>query len=417
VLLRARIVLPMTAPSLEDGAVLVFQDRVRAVGRFADLRPHVAGPVTDLGEVVVLPGLVNAHCHLDYTHLAGRLAPPKAFPDWIKSILAAKSEWGFSDYAASWLAGARQLVDSGTTTVANIESMPELMTDCRPATPLRVFSFVEMTGVRSRRDPGSILHDAVRRIESLPGGRGGFGLSPHAPYSTTPSLLQMTAELARKEGWRTAVHVAESQAEFDMFMYRRGPMYEWLESQRPMTDCGLGSPVQHVERCGLLGPGHLAVHVNYLWHGDAARLAGAGAHVVHCPSSHDYFGHRVFPAEELLAAGVNVALGTDSLASTRTTRGRRPTLSMLDELREVLSMDSALRPESALQWATVNGARALGLSGKAGELCEEGWADLIAIPYAGPLEQAAHAVVQHQGPVAASLIAGDWAIAPGNPVS
>ena len=114
---------------------------------------------------------------------------------------------------------------------------------------------------------------------------------------------------------------------------------------------------------------------------------------------------------------MNVALGTDSLASTRTRRGRRPMLSMLDELRELLSIDSALRPELALRWATVNGARALGLSGKAGELCAESWADLIAIPHAGPLDQATQAVVQHHGPVAASLIAGEWALAPGNPVS
>ncbi len=411
-LLRARIVLPITAPSVEDGAVLVFQGRVREVGRFSDLRKKYPGPVTDLGESILLPGFVNAHCHLDYTHLAGRLAPPKAFPDWIKSILAAKSEWSYSDYASSWLNGARQLVESGTTTVANIESMPELLHDCRSATPLRVFSFLEMTGVRSGRDPASILHDALRRASSLPAGRGGFGLSPHAPYSTSPALLQMTGEVARSEGWRTTVHVAESQAEFDMFMYRRGPMYEWLEHQRSMADCGLGSPVQHVERCGLLGPGHIAVHVNYLWHGDAGRLARAGAHVAHCPSSHAYFGHRHFPAEELTSAGVNVALGTDSLASTRVVRGRLPTLSMLDELRELMAVDAAMRPERALEWATCNGARSLGLAGRAGELCEGGWADLIAIPFSGPVAQAAAAVVSHTGAVQGSLIGGEWAVRP-----
>jgi len=402
----------MTAPSVEDGAVLILQDRVQAVGRFADLRPHVAGSVLDLGDVVILPGLINAHCHLDYTNLAGRLAPSKSFPDWIKGILAAKSEWVFSDFAASWLAGARQLVESGTTTVANIESVPEMVAECRAATPLRVFSFLEMTSVRSGRDPGSILEDAINRARSIQSGRGELGLSPHAPYSTTLALLQITADRARQEGWRTSTHVAESQAEFDMFMYRRGPMFDWLESQRPMSDCGLGSPVQHLERSGLLSHKHLAVHVNYLWDGDVGRLARSGAHAVHCPSSHTYFGHRRFPFEELAAAGVNLALGTDSLASTRALKGRRPVLSLLDELRELLANDATLSPDQALELVTVNAARALGLSGLAGEFCAGGWADLIALPHSGSLEEIATTVVEHHGVVVASLIAGEWVIPP-----
>jgi cytosine/adenosine deaminase-related metal-dependent hydrolase len=76
VLLRARTVLPITAPPLEDGAVLVSGDRIRAVGPWSELRQNAVGPTVDLGEVVLLPGLVNAHCHLDYTRLAGRLTPP-----------------------------------------------------------------------------------------------------------------------------------------------------------------------------------------------------------------------------------------------------------------------------------------------------------------------------------------------------
>ncbi|MBN9692661.1 MAG: amidohydrolase family protein [Verrucomicrobia bacterium] len=410
-LVRARLVLPQTAPPVEDGAVLIFQDRVRAVGRYADLRPR-ARSVLDLGDVALLPGLVNAHCHLDYTNLGGRLAPPKSFPDWIKSILAAKSEWNFSDFAASWLAGARQLVESGTTTVANIESVPEMLAECRAATPLRVYSFLEMTGVRSARDPAVILEETVARARSIRTGRGQIGLSPHAPYSTSPALLQLTAERVRSEGWWTTTHVAESQAEFDMYMYRRGPMYAWLEPQRAMTDCGVGSPVQHLERCGLLGPKHLAVHVNYLWDGDAARLARTGTHVVHCPSSHTYFGHRRFPYEELVAAGVNVALGTDSLASTKGPRGRRPTLSLFDELRELLANDATLSPQDALDLVTTKGARALGLTGLAGELTDGGWADLIAVPYVGSPDEVADAVVHHSGPVSASMIAGEWARSP-----
>lgn len=411
-LLRARIVYPVTAPSIEDGAVLVSQGRIAAVGRWGDLRPRAGGSVIDLGDAVLLPGLVNAHCHLDYTHLAGRLRPPRTFPDWIKSILAAKGEWTFSDFANSWLAGATQLLTGGVTTVANIESVPELLADCRSATPLRVHSFLEMTGVRSGRNPASILHDACRTLAGLDAGPGGFGLSPHAPYSTTPVLLRLTAEASAAGGWRTTTHVAESEAEFEMFMYRRGAMYDWLEPQRPMEDCGLGSPVQHLERCGLLGPRHLAVHVNYLWHGDAARLARAGAHVVHCPKSHTYFGHRRFPRCELEDAGVNVCVGTDSLASTLPHRGAPPQLSLLAELREMMSRDAALDAETALRYATLHGARALGLEGRIGTLSEGAAADLIAIPFRGAPGEAAQAVVSHEGPVSAMVLDGNLVRSP-----
>ncbi|MFM7818445.1 MAG: amidohydrolase family protein, partial [Verrucomicrobiota bacterium] len=263
-LIRSRIVLPMTAPPLEDGAVLVSRDRIRAVGRFSELRGLDPG-VVDLGDAVVLPGLINSHCHLDYTRLLGRLVSPRAFPDWIKSILAAKSEWQESDYAASWLDGARQLLESGTTSVVNIESVPAIVAECRRATPLRVFSHLEMTGVRSGSDPASILDRALAALRNLEPGRGGLGLSPHAPYSTLPALIEGTALRARAAGIRTTTHVAESHAESEMFLYRRGPMFSWLEPQRPMDDCGIGSPVQHLERLGLLGPDHIAVHANYLW--------------------------------------------------------------------------------------------------------------------------------------------------------
>ncbi|HAB16400.1 MAG TPA: hypothetical protein DCE44_08115 [Verrucomicrobiales bacterium] len=411
-LLRARIVLPITAPPVEDGAVLISGDRVLAVGRFADLHAQVAVPVTDLGEVVVLPGLVNAHCHLDYTHLAGRLVPPRTFPDWIKAILAAKAEWDLAAFSASWRAGAQSLLETGTTTVANIEAMPPLLAECRAATPLRVYSFLEMTGIRSGRSPDSILEEAIHTARTLTLGHGGVGLSPHAPYSTTPELMRKAAEAARRKGWRTTTHVGESAAEFDMFMYRRGSMFDWLESQRPMEDCGFGSPVQHLERCGILGSNHLAVHANYLWRGDAERLAASGSQVVHCPSSHAYFGHRCFPFDELTAVGVNIALGTDSLASTRPTRSHPPVLSLLEELRQLQATNSMMSPQRALELATAHGARALGLAGQAGELREGSWADVIAIPHSGSIEAAPEAVVHHSGRVTASMIAGGWAIPP-----
>ncbi len=316
-ILRARIILPVTAPPIEDGAVFIDGSQIRSVCPYQELRPHLRKKAVDLGEVVVLPGLINAHCHLDYTDMAGELPPTKTFTDWIAAILAVKSGWTYSDYARSWVRGAQQLLQSGTTTVGDIEAMPDLLPDVWEATPLRIISFLEMTGIKSGRPPKEILDQAMAKNDALNHRRHRAALSPHAPYSTRADLLRLAARTSRRRKMPICIHVAVSIQEFVMFMNARGPMHTWMARiGRDNSDCGLGSPVAHLARNQLLGDNVLAVHVNYLGRGDATLLAKNRTHVVHCPRSHEYFKHRTFERERLAKAGVNLCLGTDSLATT-----------------------------------------------------------------------------------------------------
>jgi cytosine/adenosine deaminase-related metal-dependent hydrolase len=306
------------------------------------------------------------------------------------------------------------LMRTGTTTVADIETVPDLLPDAWDATPLRVFSFLEMTGIRARRDPGEVLHEAVEKMDSLSHPRCSASLSPHAPYSTVPALLELSTRVARERGRRLCVHVAESTQEFEMFMRARGQMFDWLRrNERDPSDCGLGSPVQHLARHQMLGENLLAIHVNCLAPGDAALLGQHRVHVVHCPRSHDYFRHPPFLRQRLASAGVNLCLGTDSLATVRKTRKQNPELSMFDEMRELAANDPKLPPIEILRMATVNGARALGRTGQIGELSENALADLIAIPASVKTSETCEAVLAHDGPVCASMIDGNWAIPPG----
>jgi aminodeoxyfutalosine deaminase len=412
-ILRARVILPITAPPIEDGALAITGNKIRCVAPFRELRPHAREKILDLGEVILLPGLINAHCHLDYTDMAGELPPPKTFTDWIGSITAAKTAWSYSDYARSWLHGAHQLLKTGVTTVADIEAMPDLLPDVWNATPLRVFSFFEMTGILSRRRPQEILAEAVKKIDSLRHPRNRALLSPHAPYSTLPELLQRTAATARKRKWRVSTHIAESEQEFEMFQRARGKMHDWLaRNGRDNSDCGRGSPVAHFARNKLLGENILAVHVNYLARGDATLLGKNQTSVVHCPRSHDYFKHAKFERERLANAGVNLCLGTDSLATTRKTGKPRPELDLFAEMRLLAERDPAVSPVEILRMATVNGARALGLAGQAGELSKNAFADVIAVPFAGKIAALHETLLAHAGSVSASMIEGNWAIPP-----
>src|SRR5215213_3296257 len=123
-LLRARTVLPFCAPPIDDGAVLIRGERIETVGRWKDLQNSAGDRVTDLGDSILLPGLINSHCHLDYTAMAGQLRPAKKFSDWIKGIVALKAAWSYTEFANSWVSGANMLLRSGTTTVVDTEAVP-----------------------------------------------------------------------------------------------------------------------------------------------------------------------------------------------------------------------------------------------------------------------------------------------------
>ncbi len=412
-LLRARVVVPIGRAPIENGAVAVRKGRLMGVGQWSSLRKRHSGDCHDLGEAALMPGLVNAHCHLDYTEMAGLFPPQRSFTDWIKLITTEKAHWTYSDFAQSWVAGAKMLLRSGTTTVADIEAIPELLPEVWDATPLRVISFLEMTGVKSRRQPELILREAVAKIDSLRHDRCAAALSPHAPYSTPPALLRASATLARRQRLRITTHVAESASEFKMFSYARGEMFDWLErNQRDMGDCGRWSPVRQLARQRALGRHLLAIHANYLGKGDVALLARSRTNVVHCPRSHDYFGHDAFPFAALARAGVNICLGTDSLATVRKHPKRDLELSLFHETRKFAEKHPDVPPETILRMATANGAKALGLHAQVGELRRGACADLITIPFSGRTEQVADAIVHHAGDVTGSMVGGEWFIAP-----
>jgi len=400
----------MAGRCIENAVVDVRKGRVTSVGRWAG--GDAGQCVVDLGEVILLPGWINAHCHLDYTHMGGRIPPMKRFTHWIQAIVSLKGDWSYTEFAASWIEGARQLLQFGTTTVLDVEAVPELIPDLWAATPLRVVSLRELIHLKPQPTAAELVEQAVQRWGASPRMTGRVGLSPHALYTTSPELLRRAATAARSRGWPLMTHVAESEDEFVMFHDASGPLYGWLKSQRDMSDCGRGSPVQALERLGYLGPDLLAVHLNYLGPEDPAILARHGVHAVHCPGSHAYFHHRPFPCATLMEAGVNVCIGTDSMASMPRQGGRLRALDMFAEMRLMAEGCPGLAPGTLLRMATVHGARALRREGELGVLAPGAEADMMLVPYARDAAGAEEAVLAHTGPVAASMIHGQWAVAP-----
>jgi aminodeoxyfutalosine deaminase len=410
--LRARLVLPVIQPPLENGMVVFADGQIQQVGRWQVSQVPAGCRILDLGEAILLPGLVNAHCHLDYTDLAGCLPSPASFTDWIHGIIAAKKAWSDSNFKTSWLHGAGMLLQHGVTTCLNIDTRPDQVNQLAQATPLRIYSFLELIGFQPESRPENILRAALDWLSQTSLPRGTPGWAPHAPHTTTAALLHLLGQAARQNQILLTMHVAESRDEFDLITHRRGPLFDWLKDRRDMSDCGSHTPTAYLEQCGLLSDRLLAVHVNYLGEGDACRLGRHRVNVVHCPRSHAYFRHDSFPLEELAAAEVNICLGTDSLASTASRPPANTELDLFAEMGAMAASQPGLPPREILKMATVNGARALGLEGQVGVIKPQAWADFTVIPYAGPTNTASEAVIHFSGPVRGTMIGGEWVVDP-----
>ncbi len=177
----------MDGPPIEDGVVVVDGAEIVSVGRFADL---AGGEVIDHGEVVLLPGLVNAHCHLDYSAMRGAILQRGSFSGWVRRINELKRTMTDDDYLASIAAGFAELRRWGTTTVLNVEAFPELM-GRMSVPPLRTWWFYELLDLRNRIHTDEVVAGALSFFEERPAWQGGFGLSPHAPYSTSLELYRL----------------------------------------------------------------------------------------------------------------------------------------------------------------------------------------------------------------------------------
>ena len=373
-IIRARVVAPMTGEPIDDGAVVVEGNKIAGVGRFADVHRSSSGEVLDLGEQILLPGLINAHCHLDYTMLRGKIGPQQSFADWIVAINAAKAALSETDYVKSITAGLAEARQYGTTTLLNLEAFPELLPQL-PRRTLRVWWCAEMIDVRKPIEARGVFERLRGAFHSQPDWLGGIGLAPHAPYTASSQLYRDASEIARKEGVPFTTHLAESSEEMQMFREARGPAFDFLKSiGRPMEDCGRETPLSLVIRQQAITEDWMVAHLNELGQGDFELLARAPKfHIVHCPRSHRFFGHAPFALQQLRKLGFNICLGTDSLASNSS-------LSLFAEMRELLRKEASLAPRDLLEMVTIHAAEAIGEKSKLGQISPGFHADMIAIP-------------------------------------
>jgi len=355
--LAARYVFPVTGDPVVDGRVVVDQDRIVAVGHVPE---H--GTLEDLGSAALLPGLINAHTHLELSGFTQPLGEPGVgLADWIRQLMAAR---GTCDAASAVRRGLAESERRGVAALGEI-AQPGWSAEPFRASDVQTTVFLELIGpTLPRRD--AALELAQQHLAAWrPGCGWRAGLSPHAPYTVRRDLFEAIVGLARVRGTPLAFHLAESREELELLRSGTGPLRAMLDERQAWEPGALqpGSrPLDYLKALAA-APHSLVIHGNYL---DQEEIAFVGRNasrmaVVYCPRTHAWFGHAEYPLARLLAAGSLVALGTDSRASS-------PNLSLLEEMREAAWRHPTVPPEQFLRMATLNGARALGLDAELGTL-------------------------------------------------
>jgi cytosine/adenosine deaminase-related metal-dependent hydrolase len=373
----SRYLLPIGAPPREDGALLVENGRIVAVAPRRELAAaHPRAAAVDFGETVILPPLVNAHTHLELSDFpqwaaaAGEAAEPDDFVDWILRLVRVRRTVGDLAVSASLYHGLWQSLAAGTGAVGDILTTLAAA-DAYAGSPLRGRVFAEVLGVEEAQVAARLA--AIAATLAVPSGPAlAWGLSPHAPYTLSAATLARVCAMADAHSLPLAMHWAET-AEEDAFMASgRGPLAEQL-----YPAAGWAVPAGGRDRAAdALPPGSLLIHGVHATAADIAAVARAGHRVVLCPRSNRRFAESRAPVAAYRTAGVPLALGTDSLASS-------PSLSVWEELACARQwFAGALDPAAWLAIATAGGAAALGLTGRLGRLVpgEEASFQVVAVP-------------------------------------
>jgi len=377
---RGRNALDAPVRTLENAVLLTRAGRIEAVETYAEYRrrAHQSIAFTDVGDVCMAPGLINAHCHLELSHLAGKTVSGHGFAAWVRSLVTALREPlpgghtsvdGPDVMQALYQRTLSDMLNTGTAHVGDVGGRYVSLTHqaaCHAAQehtmPYPLTHFLEVLGF-GPPEPEGALPKAVAAQGYAPLCAVALpeeallhcAVSGHALYSTAPEGLRAALAWCEEQRRPFSLHLAESIEEQECLRRGTGTLHDLLAvSILPpgWSAPGLGA-VEYAERLGLLSAQTLAVHCVQCSDADIERLAASGTAVCLCPRSNAYIGVGKARADAMAEAGIALCLGTDGLSSNRD----------LDMRRELAALRDAhgFSPQAALRIATVNGAAVLGL--------------------------------------------------------
>ncbi len=430
-LITARYGIPVVGQILDKPYIEVQNGKVVGVKRFRDVDTRGNVEIFDLGDAVILPGLINAHSQLDLCHLQGRVPFTGSFTAWLQTLFASHRVPSRHEVASGIQKGLREAISGGTTAIGDV-SMQDWSIEAIGAAGLRSVVYLEVINIDpelahteferiEQRIEDATAHEVLTaRTDSRP--LMALGLAPFAPYAVSSELYRLTLQLMIERGDRLCTRIAESEEERKLLQVYEGEFVQFLEGMFPEGPPPMeaaASPVHYlVELLQTARPKEedrgrtqafrvvrppVLVHCHYLDVEDIQMIGRMRAPVVYCPRHHDFFEHPKAPIEDLLNRAMTVGLGTASLASNET-------LSMLDEMRYLARHpEYEISDEEVLRMATLYGARALAIEDEVGVIAPGMQADLtaVAIPHNTPEERLVHTLMHDDSPAVFTMVAGN----------
>lgn len=387
-ILSAEIILPVSYSPIFNAAILIENGKIRDIGiKDEIINRYRSHELMEFKDAALMPGLINLHAHLELTALKDRIFKEDTeLMHWILRLVDEKKATSAEVLSSGSEKGITEAISTGTTTISDISTNGESLYKLKK-TGIRGIVYKELLNFDDTKAL-CCWKKAIEDIESLRKDETALlsiGISPHSPYSVSPRLLGLIQGYAEKENLKLTMHVSESREEIKFISEDKGPIkdiylkrFKWDKYKRQVFgDCK--SPVEYLEKEGLLSPEFLLVHGVHLNNDDIKRLARKGVPVVHCPRSNVFIGVGVAPFYNLISEGITVGLGTDSCASNYT-------LNMWDEMRFAYLLhnrinDKKITAEDIIMAATINGAKALGLDDKTGTIEIGKEADIIAVRF------------------------------------
>lgn len=396
---KARWLFPVNAEPVENATIQIEADQISAVHATHDPRAQ------DLGNVAIIPGLVNAHTHLEFSDLKKPIEPSSPFTDWLRAVVAQRRRDPAS--FASIDAGTREVGQSGTTIVGEISTAQPSENLFSQHGPI-VVSLRELIGFLPEQIEPQYAIAQKHLAETRQNSRRPdviHGISAHAPYSVHPELFLKLTRLAGEFDVPFAIHLAETKDELAFLANGTGPFVTFLQEFGVWRDAVVprrSRPLDYLRRLQDLTSA-LVIHGNYLSDEEIDYVAShPNLTVVYCPRTHAYFGHSPHPWQELLERGASIAIGTDSRASN-------PDLSLFRELQYLAERFPHADPRVLLELGTINGARALDPGSQRGCLAPGRPADLVLVSLPQTDASEAYALLFHtQSRVRRTMRSGQW---------
>lgn len=356
---RAKTIIPVPGKTenLDDGLIFLKNNKIIEVGKYNQVKRHYSSPITDLGSVTVIPGLINSHTHLELSHLQGQTIQGQGFEKWVKSLIRLPLKRVDS---VSLQKARQEIISSGTIALGDVSGHnPQKMISFLQDSGLYYRLFLEFIGFKK------ISSDKIQWPKGLSANKyPQISLSGHALYSTHPRTLQQTKSWTSQNQQPYVIHLAEHPGEVELLTTGRGKFAKMLKSSllpKNFVPPEM-SPVAYADSLGLLDQNTLAIHCVQVSLKDIKILKKRQTTVCLCPRSNQYIGVDRAPWEDMLKAGIPLCLGTDSLASNFD-------LNLWAEVRHLLKDKKTEVPLSLIvSFLTLNPARALGLDHFLGSL-------------------------------------------------